>query len=55
MTTRKALSEAARVLGRKGGEARAKALSHEQRQAISRLGGLAAAANKAVDAKTEKV
>jgi len=49
MTTRKALREAARALGRKGGKARAKALSPERRQEIARLGS--AAAKKALDAK----
>ena len=55
MTKRQVLRQAAQELGRKGGKARAKALTPERRQEISRLGGLAAARKLPVDAKTEKV
>jgi general stress protein YciG len=41
MPSKKEMSEAGRIMGRKGGKARAKALSAERRKEIARKGGKA--------------
>ncbi len=50
MTRGKRKNPAAVSLGRKGGAARAKSLTAEQRQAIARKGGEARAAKREADA-----